>query len=333
MTRQEAKNAHLKWSNIRLLRLAFLTGIVLMIAKFYAWIITDSNGILSDALESIINVIAGGVALFSIGFAARPKDINHPYGHGKIEFISAGFEGTLIALAGLGIIAKSVYNFFIPETLHELDTGIILTALTGGINFLMGYFLLQRGKKSWSVLLQASGKHLMTDGWSSLGLISGLVMIHLTGWLPLDNIIAIIFGIIILYSGFGLVRSSLAGILDEADEALIRHLVAILDAKREANWIDIHNFRIIKYGNALHIDCHLSLPRYFDLEEAHLQVKALEQLIENNLDQAVEVFIHVDPCTPRSCRICSRKGCPVRQAPFEQQIEWTLENIVKDEKH
>lgn len=304
-----------------------------MLAKFLAWWLTGSNGILSDALESIINVIAGGVALFSIGFAARPKDANHPYGHGKIEFISAGFEGTLIGIAGLGIIGKSIYNFFYPEPLESLDLGIILTAATGTINYLMGYLLLQRGKQSWSVLLQASGKHLMTDGYSSLGLITGLLLIHFTGLQELDNLIAIIFGVIIIVSGFKLLRSSIAGILDEADEALIRHLVEILHKKRHPNWIDIHNFRIIKYGNALHIDCHLSLPWYFSIREAHLEVKQLEQLINENLDQPVEIFIHTDPCSPQSCKICSKSDCTHRCHAFEQQLEWTLDNIVKDERH
>jgi cation diffusion facilitator family transporter len=322
-----------KAENIRLLQLTFWVGILLMIVKFYTWWVTDSNGILSDALESIINVIAGAVALFSIRFAARPRDINHPYGHGKIEFLSAGFEGTLIGIAGLGVIGKSVYNLFYPESLHALDLGILLTAVTGGINYLMGHLLLQRGKKAFSVLLQASGRHLMTDGWSSLGLLVGLALIHLSGWQPLDNLVAVIFGAVIIISGIKLVRTSLAGILDEADEALIRHLVTILNQKRTPNWIDVHNLRIIKYGNALHIDCHLTLPWYFHLQEGHTEVKQLEALINDNLDQPVEIFIHIDPCSPASCSICCKTDCPERSRPFQSRITWTLENLVKDEKH
>lgn len=322
-----------KEANIRLLQIALLVGILLMLTKFYTWWITGSNGILSDALESIINVIAGGVALFSIRFAARPRDINHPYGHGKIEFISAGFEGTLIGLAGFGIMGKAIYNLIFPETLASLDLGMVLTAVTGGINYLLGRLILHKGRQNFSVLLQASGKHLMTDGWSSLGLIIGLALIYITGWKPLDNVVAIIFGALIIFSGFKLVRSSLAGILDEADEALIRHLVALLHQKRTPNWIDIHNFRIIKYGNALHIDCHLTLPWYFNLQEGHAEVKQLEQYINDCLDQPVEIFIHIDPCSYNSCSICSKTDCPERAYPFQAIIPWTLENLVKDEKH
>ena len=322
-----------KAENIRLLQIALLVGVFLMLGKFYTWWITGSNGILSDALESIINVIAGGVALFSLRFAARPRDINHPYGHGKVEFLSAGFEGTLIGIAGLGIIGKAVYNLWYPEPLAALNLGILLTTCTGGINFLMGYFLLRKGKKNFSVLLQASGRHLMTDGWSSLGLILGLILIYITGWKALDNLVAILFGALIILSGIRLVRSSLAGILDEADEALIRHLVQLLHEKRTPNWIDIHNFRIIKYGHALHIDCHLTLPWYFNLQEGHAQVKQLEQQINDSLDQPVEIFIHIDPCSPNSCSICSKPECPERSHPFQSIIPWTLENLVKDEKH
>ncbi len=304
-----------------------------MSIKFVAWWITHSNAVLTDALESIINIVAGVFALFSLIIAAKPKDLNHPYGHGKIEFISVGFEGALIALAGLGMIGKAIYNFFYPQGIHQLDIAIWLTALTGAINFVMGRWLERRGKTDQSITLVGSGKHLQSDGYSSLGMLIGLALVWWTGWYLLDNVLAIIFGGIILFTGYNLLRKSLAGIMDEADYQLITQLVEVLDRDRKDNWIDIHNFRVIQYGAALHIDCHMTLPWYFDNRQSHREVKALERLMEQNCAAPVEHFIHIDACDSESCRICQKQDCPVREKPTEVRLPWTIENIMENKPH
>ena len=320
-------------SNYQMQLWALILGIALMAIKFIAWWFTNSNAVLSDALESIINVVAGAFALYSLVIAAQPRDHNHPYGHGKIEFVSAGFEGALIFLAGISIIGKAIYNLQFPQPIGALDIGVILTVVTGGFNYMMGIYLEKRGRKVESTIMVASGKHLQSDAWSSLGLIIGLGLVWATGWYVLDSVIAILFALLIIYTGYGLVRSAMAGIMDETDTALVAEIVEQLQAHRSPHWIDIHNLRVIKYGAHLHIDCHMTVPWYFTTREAHQEVEALERLANDNRENPVELFIHIDPCTPSSCPLCMKEDCAYRKHVFEKRVEWTMENVVVNERH
>lgn len=319
--------------NIKLQIVAVVVGVILLVGKFAAYFLTSSNTILTDALESIVNVVAGGLGLYSLIIAALPKDENHPYGHGKIEFISAGVEGTLIALAGVLIVGKSIYSLFEPSELHQLDYGLYITAFAGLVNYGLGAWAERQGQKTNSLALIASGKHLKSDAYSTVGLVVGLVAIMLTNWVWLDSVVAILFGGLIAYTGYGVVRESVSGIMDEVDYNLVEEMVAILDKNRLPNWIDIHNFRIIKYGHALHIDCHLTVPRFFGVVEAHDEVDKLEELIKTTVEVPVELFIHVDACIPESCRLCQRANCAVRSQDFEELEEWKLSNIILNRKH
>lgn len=324
------KSAHIKISAIRNVLIA---GIVIMVVKFIAFFITHSNAILSDALESIINVVAGAFAYYSLKVAAKPKDLDHPYGHGKIEFISAGFEGGLILLAGIIIIGKSVINIIHPVTIDQLEVGAILATVAGSANFVLGRFLIKTGETHKSITLVADGKHLQSDTWSSLGLVVGIVLIYFTGWVWLDNVLAIGFGGIIIFTGYKLVRKSLAGLMDEADETIISDVIQVLNEHRNESWIDIHNLRILQYGSSYHIDCHITLPWYNDLKTSHDELKNIENLITVKFHDKVELFIHPDPCLPFSCSLCQLKECPVRQRPFEQKVAWTSENVMRNAKH
>lgn len=304
-----------------------------MFIKFIAFFITHSNAILSDALESIINVVAGAFAYYSLKVAARPKDLDHPYGHGKIEFISAGFEGGLILLAGIIIIGKSVMNMIHPVAIHQLEVGAILAAVAGAANFILGRFLIKTGEVHKSITLVADGKHLQSDTWSSFGLVAGVVVIYFTGWVWMDNVLAIGFGGVIIFTGYKLVRKSLAGLMDEADEVIIKEVIQVLNEHRNPNWIDIHNLRILQYGSSYHIDCHITLPWYNDLKSSHDELKNIEDLITAKFHDKVELFIHPDPCLPFSCSLCQLNQCTVRQRPFEYKIEWTSANVMRNEKH
>lgn len=312
---------------------AVSVGIVLLLAKFAAYFLTHSNTILTDALESIINVIAGVFALYSLYLSSKPRDTDHPYGHGKVEFISAGFEGVLIAIAGGVIIVKSSVAFFHPRELEHLNTGLIIIAVSGVINFAIGFFLKNNGEQTGSLVLKADGEHLLSDAYSSFGILAGLVLILLTGWNFLDNVVAIIFGLIIIYTGIKLMRKSVAGIMDEADEKIIDEIVQHLMQHRKEEWIDIHNLRIIQYGNKLHIDCHVTLPWYFTLEQSHKEIDAIAAIINEKHSAQVEFFIHGDPCIKESCKICPVKNCDVRQEEFRQRLDWNLENVVLNRKH
>lgn len=321
-------------SNRNLLLAAIIAGIALMGAKFYAWWLTNSNAILTDALEGSINVMAGAFALYSLVLAAKPRDENHPYGHGKVEFISAGFEGGMIFLAGLLIIGKGIYNLIYPQPIEKLGVGIVLVAMSGIINYLLGYFLEKQGKASNSLILTADGRHLKSDAYSSAGLLVGLGIIYVTNLAWIDNLTAILFGAIILYTGFKLLRESIAGIMDEADYQLIENMVKHLEKHRNQNWIDVHNFRVIKYGTTLHVDCHVTLPYYFPTRQSHDEVKNFEQVVNESSQSPVELFVHIDPCEPpKNCVICRKMDCLVREADFELNIQWTLENLMKNERH
>ncbi len=319
--------------NIKIQIVALAIGLMLLLIKMIAYLLTNSNAILTDALESIINIVAGSFALYSLILAAKPKDKEHPYGHGKIEFISAGLEGGMIAIAGLLIIGKPVYNFFVPIEVKHLDIGIVIVGFAGLVNFITGHVLEKTGKKTHSFTLIADGKHLKTDAYSSIGLIVGLFVIYFTNIIWLDNVVAIGFGIFICYMGFRILRKSVAGIMDETDFKIVAEITEILNIKRRGNWIDIHNFRLIKFGSTLHIDCHITLPWYINNTESHYEIKTIEDLANEHFGRSVEFFIHVDPCIDSSCGICQKTDCEVRKQEMKKKVKWNIETVMFNKKH
>lgn len=298
-----------------------------------AWYLTNSVAIFTDAMESIVNVIAALVGVYSLFVSAKPKDQDHPYGHGKVEFLSAAVEGTLIMVAGILVIYKAATSLIHPQPIQKLDYGIILVAATALVNFIAGSICLKTGKKNNSLALIASGKHLITDTWSTLGIVTGLILLYFTKLVWLDSTVAIVFAAIIIYTGYKIIRTSIAGIMDEADIELLKKLVTLLNKNRKENWIDLHNLRVIKYGGTLHMDCHLTVPWYLNVREAHEEIEALATLVKNEFGEAVELFVHSDDCREFSCRICYKKDCLVRLHDFENRVEWTMDNIIKDSKH
>ncbi len=319
--------------NFRIQTWIVIVAVILFGIKIAAYFLTKSVAVLTDALESVVNVIAGFIGLYSLYVAAKPRDEDHPYGHGKAEFLSSAIEGVLIAIAGLIIIYESVHAFIFPRTLHKLDFGIYLIALTGIINFVFGRLSLKQGKKNNSAALMASGKHLLSDTVSTIGLIIGLALIYFTHLLWIDGAVAIIFALVIIYSGYTVLRTSIAGIMDEADKKLLAALIDFINHHRRENWIDLHNLRVIKYGSVLHIDCHLTVPWYLSVKESHDEVEALTQLIKKEFSNTVEMFVHTDPCLDFSCSICQKQNCNVRKKPFAKKIEWDLKNVIVDRKH
>ena len=290
-------------------------SIVLFLTKIIAYQFTHSLAILSDALESIVNVIAGFIGLYSLYIAAKPRDLEHPYGHGKAEFVSAAIEGGLIVAAGLMIMYETVMNLVEESPLQKLDTGLILIGITAIINFAAGLICIRIGKKNSSAALQASGKHLQIDTYSTLGIIAGLIVILLTHLVWLDKLIALGMSVLIIFNGYKIIRSSLAGIMDEADMKLLNHFIKVLNGNRRANWIDLHNLRVIKYGALLHVDCHLTVPWYLNVHEAHLEIDALAALIKNEFGDAIELFVHTDGCLPFSCTVCTKQTAPFASNP------------------
>ncbi len=308
-------------------------SVVLLVLKFLAYYLTHSVAILTDALESIVNVVAGFIGLYSLYVAAKPRDINHPYGHGKAEFISSAVEGTLILSAGAIIIYKAIQHLIYPIQITSIDQGMILVGVTALVNLVVGLIGVKYGRKNQSLALIASGRHLISDSYSTFGIIAGLLLIFFTDLVWIDSAIAIIFGFIIIYTGYRILRRSIAGIMDEADVELLTRMVDVLNANRRENWVDLHNLRVIKYGSVLHVDCHLTVPWYLNVNEAHSEIEALAKLIRTEFGELLELFVHSDGCLYVQCPICIKSDCPVRHHPFEKRIEWTLENILKDKKH
>lgn len=321
------------WSNIRLQTWVLVAGAVLMLIKFLAWWRTGSNTILSDALESIVNVVAGAFALYSLVLSAKPRDREHPYGHGKVEFISAGIEGGLVIIAGAFIIWRAIGALLEGSAPHDLMTGIILTTAAGGVNLTLGLALRKRGIRDHSLVMEASGAHLLSDAYSTIAMILGLVMMKITGLLWLDQLFAIAFAIYIITTGMRVFRRSVAGIMDEVDLETAAGVIELLEKERRPPWIDLHNFRMIKYGAVLHIDCHSTLPWYFTLEAAHNEISIMERLVNEQSGRVVELFIHMDPCIPKSCAICAMPECPVRRQPLQKLVPWSLETVLANEKH
>ncbi|MEO5603399.1 MAG: cation diffusion facilitator family transporter [Cyclobacteriaceae bacterium] len=319
--------------NIQIQKWVAILSVVLLLGKLVAYYLTNSVAILTDALESIANVIAGFFGLYSLRLSAKPKDADHPYGHGKIEFISAAVEGVMISLAAVFILIESIRNLITPVILQKLDTGILLISVAALANFIMGSICTRTGKKNNSQALIASGKHLKTDTYSTLGILVGLTLIFYTGIQRIDSIVAILFSCLIFYSGFKIVRTSVAGIMDERDNDLLRKMIVILDKNRSKNWVDIHNIRIIKYGSTLHLDSHLTVPWYLNVHEAHEEIDKLGHIIRKEFGDSIELFVHSDGCLPISCPICIKDDCPVRHHAFQRRIQWTVQNMERDQKH
>lgn len=319
---------------VRVQQWVVLTSILLFSIKVLAYYLTHSVAVLTDALESTVNVVTGFTGLYSLRLAAKPRDQGHPYGHGKVELLSASFEGILILVAGLVIVYESLINLMHPHAVKQLDTGIVLISITAIVNYLIGAWCIRTAKKHHSVALEASGKHLQSDTWTTAGIIGGLVLLRFTGIAWVDSAVAIIFATVIIVEGYKIIRQTVAGIMDEADIELLKQLIDVLNKNKKPAWIDLHNLRAIKYGSILHLDCHFTVPWYFNVNEAHDEVKALDQLIGKHFQQSLEMFVHTDGCVPPgSCRVCPLEHCRVRQSPFEGRLEWTLENITSNQKH
>lgn len=316
----------------KIIFISIVIGVVLMLAKFGAYLITGSNFVLADAAESIVNVVASSFAFFSVYLSSQPRDENHPYGHGKVEFFSVFVEGSLISIAGVLIVVKAIYGIFNPGIIHDLVIGAIIIFVTGAINGGYGFYMIRKGKQLHSITLEADGKHLLTDMITSAGLVAGLLIIYFTKIDLLDNILSIIVGMYIAFEGYKLIRRSVGGLMDEADFDVVKQIVKVLDEKRPDEWIDLHNFRAQKYGNELHIDCHLTLPNYFDLNRVHEEVKLVDKLINTEITKT-ELFIHTDPCVPYCCHYCSMPNCPIRSEPRTERITWTMDNVIRNKKH
>ena len=327
MTTNTNTNDRLQRQRIIAILCSLVVGAGLMVMKFAVYRLTMSSAVLSDALESIINVVASGFALISILMSVRPPDEDHPYGHGKIEFFSSGFEGALIVLAAVGIFRVGIGRIVQPQPLPEIDTGIGLLLLATVINLALGAGLVRTGRRTDSLTLIADGKHVLTDVATSGGVILGLVLVRFTGWLWVDGAVACVVGVQILVTGAGLVRQAFSGLMDTADPLLLQRIAGILNGIRRPYWIDIHQLRATKAGPFNQIDLHLILPRDMTLEAAHNEARVLETKVIAAFDENATVLVHMDPCEDIDCEACFSSPCDMRTGAPVPREPWTPESL------
>lgn len=298
-------------------------SVILLIGKFVAFYLTNSVGVLTDAMESIVNVTAGFISLYSIRFAARPKDSDHPFGHGKIELISASIEGLLIIFAGGLIIYEGIKRLFVPSEIEQLDVGIYIVAFAGLVNYLMGWYSIRIGKRYDSIALVAGGKHLQSDTYSTIGLVIGLVLLYFTRIHWIDSVLALIFGLIIILTGLSILRKTVGNLMDKTDEETLKRLSVALSRNRKPDWIDVHNLKAIKYGSFYFIDCDLTLPWYYNIIQGHKACDELKQAITDRFEGRALVSIHSDPCNDTMCEHCAVTDCVYRKVPFSSPVSFS----------
>ena len=306
-----------------------VVGALLMSVKFagYGW--TGSTAVLSDAMESIVNVIAAFFALSVLRFAGRPADREHPYGYGKLEFFSAVFEGGLIAIAAGLILFEATQAFFRGPDLRQLDLGLLIVLGAGIGNAILGFYLVRIGKRTHSLTLIADGQHVLTDFWTSVGVVVGLLLVRFTGIAWFDPLVALIVGVNLAVTGIRLVRKAAGGLLDMEDPELIRHIVEVFDETVHPGIIRLHHLRAIKAGRSAHVDAHLVVPEFWDVERAHDVVEAFEAKMVNELHVTGEIVFHTDPCHRAYCPACDVENCPVRRAPFTGRVPLSVEEAVR----
>lgn len=322
MTLEE--NIHLKR---RAAYISLIVGILMFIGKITAYFLTDSKAIFSDAAESVVHVLATSMALYSIILSSRPPDKSHLYGHGNVEYFSAGIEGLLIILAALVIIYTSIEGLITGIELKALDYGTIIIAAAGIVNLVLGFYLIKKGRQTNSLALVADGKHVLTDSYTSIGVMIGLIIVLLTGIEVIDPIFAIIVALNILFTGFKLIRESIGGLMNETDVELLNKLSMKFDMIKKDDWIDLHHLRFWQSAEHLFADFHLTLPYYYSIQQSH----EIEQEIEKRLNEdftSVQVRIHFDYCSEELCPFCRFSNCKVRKYPFEKSYSWNSEKLI-----
>jgi cation diffusion facilitator family transporter len=309
--------------------LSLVVSAVLLAAKYQAYLLTGSTAVLSDALESIVNVVAAIFAVGGLIFAGRPADRNHPYGHGKIEFVSAAFEGGLIAFAAVLIIYEVVQSLLRGVQVRQLEIGVAIVFLAGLVNLALGWFLIRTGRRHASFTLVADGQHVLSDFLTSAGVVAGLLMVRLTGLAWLDPLVAAVVALNLMWTGARLVRHAAGGLLDEEDTALLNRLLEVLSAHVGQGVIRVHHLRAIRAGRFNHVDAHLVVPEFWSMKEAHELAEGLAERVIKEVGVEGELVFHTDPCHRVYCAMCDLDDCPIRREPFRGRPPMTLDEAVQ----
>ena len=276
------------------MRLSLGVGILMLAGKMTAYLLTGSAAILSDAAESVVHVVAVAFAAFSLWLSTKPADRKFPFGYERISFFSAGFEGALIILAAVTIIYEAIRKWLEGLPLENLGLGAALVLVASVINAALGWYLVRIGRRNNSLILEANGKHVLTDSWTSFGVVGGLVLVILTGWKPFDPICAIAVALNILWSGGRLVKRSVGGLMDYTDPELRRKLDASVQQICDELDMRYHGVRCRNAGHRLIVHVHLLFPYHTELGAAHRLATELEERLPAMLGTPAEVVTHLE---------------------------------------
>ena len=312
-------------SRVRVALLSILAGVCVLGLKYLAFVLSGSVALKSDAIESIVNVVAAVFALGAVVFAGKPADKDHPYGHGKIEHFSAAFEGGLISLAAVFILLEAAKGLIYGVELKDVGRGLAVNLLAGALNGLLGWYLLAQGRRTRSKALEADGHHILSDFWTTVGIATGLVAVKLTGLQWLDPVMAMVVGLLLARTGYRLVKESSQALLDMEDPEVLAQVLAAMNRVRTWDLLAVHEMRTFRSGRYTHVDVHMVVPEYYPVRQAH---DLCEDFGKRALEEARiegEVHTHVDPCGRLYCERCPAEACPIRRAPRATGATFTLD--------
>lgn len=308
-------------------------SVIVFSLKFFAYTQTNSTAILSDALETIANVVTALVTLIIIGYALAPADEDHPYGHGKLEYFSAAFEGGIILCTALAILFESTRILFRGSDTRNLLEGIIYILIASAFNLFFGLYLKKVGHEQNSEALKASGTHLLADVKTTVGVIVGLVIFKWTNQWWIDPAVGLIIGLWLVKDSLQIIQRNIGGLLDETDLASVKFLTEKINLHVDDNIIDIHNLRIIRSGHFHHIDAHLVVPEFLDVKTVHELTEIFEKKVVRDYSFDGEFAFHTDPCYRNYCSVCPQNSCPVRKNAFQQRRVFDDKHVMRGPQH
>ncbi|MBL7545258.1 MAG: cation transporter [Bdellovibrionaceae bacterium] len=314
---------------LRVAKLNIAVSFVVLALKYTGYYFSGSSAIYSDAVETLINVLTAFTALVVIHFVAMPADENHPYGHGKLEFFSAAFEGGLVFFAAVSILIEGVQAFKVNQPLVQIETGMVFIFIASLVNFFMSLALKRVGEKEKSVTLIASSAHLMSDVYTTAGVLVGLFLVKLTGLIWIDAVVSFLVAAHLLVESYKIVRRSVSGLTDEMDSESLQELSEAIKKNVKPGVINIHLLRAIRSGNFHHIDAHLIVPEFWDVAKAHRFTDDFEKKVVEDYPYDGEFAFHLDPCGRKYCSYCDIDNCPVRQTAFVKHFSFDSHDIIK----
>ena len=314
----------LKWAVFGL-----VISLVLMAIKFVGYLVTGSAAVLSDALESSVHIVTSGFALFAVWLSAQPGDQNHPYGHGKVEYLSAGLEGVLVLMTGVAAAAIGVKRLIVPVPLPDIEIGAAVELIAAVIAMTSGTLLVRAGKSMDSPTIEADGAHIRADAITSSGALVGVVLVAVTEEVWIDAVVALLLGVFLVVSGWRIVRSAVGGVMDEVNPDLMESIASTMREVRSPGWIIPHAAKVHRLGQAFHLDLHLVFPRYWSIDQAHTASHEMQDALRARFDDRVEVMLHNEPCVDDNCRFCDLQDCPIRTAEFGGDLRFSAEDVIR----